>query len=84
MLSPVQTIEPLNYNVERMETPPFYRLTKRQHTITSADEEGKAVEGVREAMSSSHPISAPLDKGQIHTKRASAEDPMRLAANADV
>jgi hypothetical protein len=73
---PRQTIEPLNYNVERMETPPFFRLTKRQHTMTSVDEEGKAAEAVSQA----HP---PMDKGQIHTKRISAEDPSRLVAAAE-
>ena len=70
-----------------MEKPPFYLLTRRQHTITSTDEDGKVGEGaVGGAEGSSQPLTPQLDKGQIHTKRASVEDPSRLAAmaNADV
>lgn len=66
-----KTIEPLSFNVERMETPPYYRLSKRQLTVASNNEE----EGLGHGDAQQH-----LDKGQIHTKRHSAEDPGKLVA----
>lgn len=67
LMNELRTAEPLPFNVERTETPPFYRLSKRQITTASVnDDEGE----VREAPH--------LDKGQIHTKRHSAEDPAKL------
>ena len=64
-MSFLQTIEPLTFSVERTPTPPFYRLTslkKQPATIADADDFSQF----------SH-----LDKGQIHTKRHSGEDPTK-------
>ena len=68
-----QTIEPLNFNVERTETPPYYRLTslKKQQTNALSDS----------AQGESSEAMVVLNKGQIHTKRHSAEDPGKLAAS---
>jgi len=66
-------------NVERIETPPFYRLTKRQPVMSVSVESDR--DGVNEVQSvQQQPQVNLLDKGQIHTKRHSAEDPAKLAS----
>jgi hypothetical protein len=75
----VQTTEPLQLNVERIETPPFYRLSKRQQAVSvSIDNER---DGGTEAPTAQQQSQVNLlDKGQIHTKRHSAEDPAKLVS----
>ena len=75
-----QSIEPLQLNVERIETPPFYRLTKRQPVMSviaecDRDGGGNEVQSIQQ-----QPQVNLLDKGQIHTKRHSAEDPAKLVS----
>ncbi len=69
MMIELQTVESLTFNVERTQTPPFYRLilSKKHSSAAPLDEAPEP------------PQSLSLDKGQIHTKRHSTED-QKLAA----
>lgn len=61
----LQTIETLNCLIERTETPPFYRLTSMRKTSSQVGNyDAKHNESV--------------EKGTIHTKRHSGEDPSRI------
>jgi len=62
----LQTVEALTFNVERTQTPPYYRFTKKQNQHLDEQPEQPAYH---------HQL---LDKGQIHTKRHSAEDPQKM------
>lgn len=68
-----QTVEALIFNVERTQTPPYYRFTKKH---TSSHDEPEP--------SSSYHHHIHLDKGQIHTKRHSAEDPQNKLQDESV
>ena len=62
-------MESLTFNVERTQTPPFYRLTQaKKHSSAAPLDEAPEP-----------PQALSLDKGQIHTKRHSTED-QKLAA----
>ena len=69
IMSELQTVEALNFTVERTQTPPFFRLTP-----VNKRSGGGAVEECEDADD-----EIVLDKGQIHTKRRSGEDPTRTA-----
>ena len=69
LMNELQTLEPLTFNVERTETPPFYRLTLHKRVNLATVSMGPL----------SHDLGLgqeqPLEKGVLHTKRLSAEDP---------
>lgn len=69
LMAELQTIETLNCLIERTETPPFYRLTSMRKTSSHSD--GPAG-GNHDAK-----IHDTIEKGTIHTKRHSGEDPIR-------
>ncbi|XP_075228459.1 microtubule binding protein furry isoform X2 [Lycorma delicatula] len=68
MMGELQTIETLNCLIERTETPPFYRLTSMRKASSHSDP-GPGVQdpGGRNDLA--------VEKGTIHTKRHSGEDP---------
>lgn len=66
MMIELHTVETLSWLIERTETPPFYRLTN-----------------VRKASNHSDPGQSELreqatERGTIHTKRHSGEDPAKM------
>ena len=92
--------------MERMETPPFYRLTRRLQpvTVTSCDTETRDDDGrnasaaaagqtpsllattttTTTTTSTAATTTQLLDRGQIHTKRHSAEDPAKLTSATEL
>ncbi|ESO09038.1 hypothetical protein HELRODRAFT_109994 [Helobdella robusta] len=84
LMNELRTIEPLNFNVERIETAPFFRLTKRQiATSASVDDDGtNNVERNLQHHQQQHQQQPQQHHqqhlGLIHTKRHSAEDPSKL------
>ncbi|XP_017028103.1 protein furry isoform X2 [Drosophila kikkawai] len=73
LMAELQTVETLNCLIERTETPPFYRLTSmRKASSHSAD--GQAVGGIND----SRIQDLAVEKGTIHTKRHSGEDPIKI------
>ncbi|XP_037930850.1 protein furry isoform X3 [Teleopsis dalmanni] len=71
LMAELQTVETLNCLIERTETPPFYRLTSmRKASSHSAD--GQPV-----GMNDSRVQELTVEKGTIHTKRHSGEDPIK-------
>ncbi|CAG9782170.1 unnamed protein product [Diatraea saccharalis] len=74
MMTELQTVETLNCLIERTETPPFYRLTSmRKATSGHSDTPGT---GSQDATGRAGDL-APVEKGTIHTKRHSGEDPAK-------
>ncbi|CAG2053461.1 unnamed protein product [Timema podura] len=71
MMTELQTVETLNCLIERTETPPFYRLTSMRKASSHSDGPGgvagQADQGSRSELG--------VEKGTIHTKRHSGEDP---------
>ena len=93
----LQTTEPLQVNVERLDTPPFYRLTRRLQpvTVTSCEMESRDSDVTRTVSvtaagqtssllattaTATATTTQLLDKGHIHTKRHSAEDPTKVTS----
>lgn len=93
LMAELQTVETLNCLIERTETPPFYRLTSmRKASSHSADGEsqlraalhqpkifalclpGQAVGGINDSRTQ----DLTVEKGTIHTKRHSGEDPIKI------
>ncbi|XP_064544555.1 protein furry isoform X5 [Drosophila montana] len=73
LMAELQTVETLNCLIERTETPPFYRLTSmRKASSHSAD--GQAVGGINDSRTQ----DLTVEKGTIHTKRHSGEDPIKI------
>ncbi|XP_033160183.1 protein furry isoform X10 [Drosophila mauritiana] len=73
LMAELQTVETLNCLIERTETPPFYRLTSmRKASSHSAD--GQAAGGIND----SRIQDLAVEKGTIHTKRHSGEDPIKI------
>lgn len=72
MMTELQTVETLNCLIERTETPPFYRLTSMRKASSHSDGppgmSGQA-EQCRNELA--------VEKGTIHTKRHSGEDPVK-------
>jgi hypothetical protein len=69
MMTELQTVETLNCLIERTETPPFYRLTSMRkassHSDAPAADPGNPTKDLG------------VEKGTIHTKRHSGEDPIK-------
>ncbi|KAH9630380.1 hypothetical protein HF086_004513, partial [Spodoptera exigua] len=74
MMTELQTVETLNCLIERTETPPFYRLTSMRKA-TSGHSDGPCT-GSQDAAGRTGEL-APVEKGTIHTKRHSGEDPAK-------
>lgn len=76
-----QTVEPMSMSIERIETAPFFRLSRR---VVGGSHEGVGEIGSKGG--SHHIMGTPhgLDKGQIHTKRHSAEDPSKIHNSTSV
>ncbi|XP_046667613.1 protein furry isoform X2 [Homalodisca vitripennis] len=68
MMSELQTIETLNCLIERTETPPFYRLTSMRKASSHSDPGPGQTDPASRA-------DLAVEKGTIHTKRHSGEDP---------
>ncbi|KAF9414234.1 hypothetical protein HW555_007777, partial [Spodoptera exigua] len=77
MMTELQTVETLNCLIERTETPPFYRLTSMRKA-TSGHSDGPCT-GSQDAAGRTGEL-APVEKGTIHTKRHSGEDPAKASA----
>ncbi|XP_026316911.1 protein furry isoform X2 [Hyposmocoma kahamanoa] len=77
MMTELQTVETLNCLIERTETPPFYRLTSMRKA-TSGHSDGPGT-GSQDATGRTGEL-APVEKGTIHTKRHSGEDPAKSSA----
>ncbi len=67
LMSELQTVETLNCTIERTETPPFFRLTSLRKA-SSNSESNMQLTSSRQDLSS-------VEKGTIHTKRHSQQDP---------
>ncbi|XP_031346669.1 protein furry isoform X1 [Photinus pyralis] len=75
MMIELQTVETLNCLIERTETPPFYRLTVMRKASSHSDGTG----GVGTSdYNNRNDIG--VEKGTIHTKRHSGEDPMKSSS----
>ncbi|RZF45117.1 hypothetical protein LSTR_LSTR014742 [Laodelphax striatellus] len=68
MMGELQTVETLNCLIERTETPPFYRLTSMRKASSHSD----PGPGLQDPASR---VDLAVEKGTIHTKRHSGEDP---------
>ena len=66
MVAELQTVETLNCLIERTETPPFYRLTSMRKASSHSAEQTDASRN-----------DLAVEKGTIHTKRHSGEDPTK-------
>lgn len=79
MMTELQTVETLNCLIERTETPPFYRLTSMRKASSHSDGGGGGGSGSGGGASDSTASRSDLgvEKGTIHTKRHSGEDPAR-------
>ncbi|XP_069669911.1 protein furry isoform X4 [Periplaneta americana] len=71
MMTELQTVETLNCLIERTETPPFYRLTSMRKASSHSDGPG----GVAGQTDPANRSDLGVEKGTIHTKRHSGEDP---------
>ncbi|XP_024082202.1 protein furry isoform X2 [Cimex lectularius] len=71
MITELHTVETLNWLIERTETPPFYRLTSMRKASSHSDP-GQA-EAARDT----------TERGTIHTKRHSGEDPAKGTCKSD-
>ncbi|XP_038216903.1 protein furry isoform X4 [Zerene cesonia] len=76
MMTELQTVETLNCLIERTETPPFYRLTSMRKATSGHSDPGT---GSQDATGRTCDL-APVEKGTIHTKRHSGEDPAKAAS----
>ncbi|XP_073975779.1 microtubule binding protein furry isoform X3 [Rhodnius prolixus] len=72
MMTELHTVETLNWLIERTETPPFYRLTSMRKASSHSDP-GQA-ETSRDTAT---------ERGTIHTKRHSGEDPAKMTCKSD-
>lgn len=70
-MAELQTVETLNCLIERTETPPFYRLTSMRKASSHSD--GPTSGGANDARNQ----ELGVEKGTIHTKRHSGEDPIK-------
>ena len=71
----LQTVETFNVIIERTETPPFYRLTNLRKGSSNLENQnvGKEFETIGGVSSSKSDLT--VEKGVIHTKRHSQEEP---------
>ncbi|XP_046735470.1 protein furry [Diprion similis] len=73
MMTELQTVETLNCLIERTETPPFYRLTSMRKASSHSD---------APAADPANPSrDLGVEKGTIHTKRHSGEDPIKTGGS---
>ncbi|XP_016844243.1 protein furry isoform X3 [Nasonia vitripennis] len=73
MMTELQTVETLNCLIERTETPPFYRLTSMRKASSHSD---------APAADPGNPSKdLGVEKGTIHTKRHSGEDPIKTGCS---
>ncbi|CAG9770963.1 unnamed protein product [Ceutorhynchus assimilis] len=79
MMLELQTVETLNCLIERTETPPFYRLTVMRKTSSHSD----GTNGVAGQSDSSSRNDLSIEKGTIHTKRHSGEDPSKIMGKSE-
>ncbi|XP_055608943.1 protein furry isoform X4 [Uranotaenia lowii] len=70
LMSELQTVETLNCLIERTETPPFYRLTSMRKASSHSD-------GPASGNNDPKVHDVGVEKGTIHTKRHSGEDPIK-------
>ncbi|XP_058065820.1 protein furry [Anopheles bellator] len=70
LMSELQTVETLNCLIERTETPPFYRLTSMRKASSHSD-------GPASGNNDPKVCDVDVEKGTIHTKRHSGEDPIK-------
>ncbi|KFB41528.1 AGAP004892-PA-like protein [Anopheles sinensis] len=70
LMSELQTVETLNCLIERTETPPFYRLTSMRKASSHSD-------GPASGNNDPKVHDVDVEKGTIHTKRHSGEDPIK-------
>lgn len=77
MMAELQLVETLNCLIERTETPPFYRLTVMRKASSHSDGTG----GVAGQSDSNSRSELGVEKGTIHTKRHSGEDPLKSGAS---
>ncbi|XP_060535962.1 protein furry [Cylas formicarius] len=75
----LQTVETLNCLIERTETPPFYRLTVMRKTSSHSD----GANGAAGQSDSGSRNDLNIEKGTIHTKRHSGEDPTKGLAKSE-
>ncbi|KAK0097546.1 hypothetical protein PV326_001186 [Microctonus aethiopoides] len=75
MMIELQTVETLNCLIERTETPPFYRLTSMRKASSHSDAPA--------ADPGNPPRDLAVEKGTIHTKRHSGEDPVKTGSKSD-
>ena len=91
LINELQTIETMSCLIERTETPPFFRVTSLRKTSSHWGESG--TEPIAPSGSGSGQTNRPEDaslgngglnveKGTIHTKRHSSEDPAMLTLSA--
>ena len=71
----LQTVETFNVIIERTETPPYYRLTNLRKGSSNLEQNnvGKEFETIGGFTSSKSDLAT--EKGVIHTKRHSTEEP---------
>ncbi|XP_969290.2 protein furry [Tribolium castaneum] len=79
MMLELQTVETLNCLIERTETPPFYRLTVMRKTSSHSD----GTNGAGGQSDSNARQDLNIEKGTIHTKRHSGEDPSKLISKTN-
>jgi len=90
LINELQTIETMSCLIERTETPPFFRVTSLRKASSHWGESGteaaapSATGGVQANRSEDAPPAGSLavEKGTIHTKRHSSEDPALLTLSA--
>lgn len=76
LMNELQTVETLNCLIERTETPPFFRVTSMRKTSSHSDATSS---GTQPDAASRSELG--VEKGTIHTKRHSGEDPMKDSGN---
>lgn len=72
MMTELQTVETLNCLIERTETPPFYRLTSMRKASSHSDGPPGILGQTEQCRN-----ELAVEKGTIHTKRHSGEDPIK-------
>lgn len=89
LINELQTIETMSCLIERMETPPFFRVTSLRKTSSHwGESEPVAPQSVNRsdqdgaAAATAAGTALAVEKGTIHTKRHSSEDPALLATSA--
>lgn len=90
MMIELQTVETLNCLIERTETPPFYRLTSMRKASSHSEGGANGGNGTNGGQNGGtgnsggqnnggNATDLAVEKGTIHTKRHSGEDPIKNA-----